>query len=42
MQERVNLVKGTFLIDSQPGHCTKANVRLPLSTRGESSRAAGE
>jgi signal transduction histidine kinase len=42
MQERVNLVKGTFSIDSQPGHGTKVNVGLPLSTRGESARAAGE
>jgi PAS domain S-box-containing protein len=42
MQERVNLVKGTFSIDSQPGRGTKINVRLTLSTRGESARAAGE
>jgi PAS domain S-box-containing protein len=40
MQERVNLVKGTFSIDSRPGHGTTIHVRVPLSTRGESARAA--
>jgi signal transduction histidine kinase len=42
MQERVNLLKGTFSIDSQPGRGTKIIVGLPLGTRGESARAAGE
>lgn len=42
MQERVNLVKGTFSIDSQPGRGTRIIVRLPLGTKGESARAAGE
>ncbi|MFI5072107.1 MAG: PAS domain S-box protein [Terriglobales bacterium] len=42
MEERVNLVKGTFSIDSQPGRGAEINVRLPLRTRGESARAAGE
>jgi signal transduction histidine kinase len=42
MQERVNLLKGTFSIDSRPGRGTTIHARLPLSTRGESARAAGE
>jgi PAS domain S-box-containing protein len=42
MQERVNLVKGTFSIDSGPGRGTTIRARLPLSTRGESARAAGD
>jgi signal transduction histidine kinase len=42
MQERVNLVKGTFSIDARPGRGTTIHVRLPLSTKGESARAAGE
>jgi PAS domain S-box-containing protein len=42
MQERVNLVKGVLSIDSHPGRGTKINARLPLSTKGESARAAGE
>jgi PAS domain S-box-containing protein len=42
MQERVTLVKGTFSIDSRPGHGTTIHVRVPLSTRGESARAAGQ
>jgi len=41
MQERVNLVKGTFSIDSRPGRGTTIHARVPLSTRGESARAAG-
>jgi signal transduction histidine kinase len=41
MLERVNLVKGKFSIDSRAGRGTTIHVRLPLSTRGESSRAAG-
>jgi PAS domain S-box-containing protein len=40
MQERVNLVKGKFSIDSRPGHGTTIQVRLPLSPRGEVARAA--
>jgi PAS domain S-box-containing protein len=42
MQERVNLVKGTFSIDSWPGRGTTIHARMPLSTRGESARAAGD
>ena len=42
MQERVNLSKGTFSIDSRPGRGTTIRVRLPLSTKVESARAAGE
>jgi PAS domain S-box-containing protein len=42
MQERVNLGKGMFSIDSHPGRGTKISARLPLSTKGESARAAGE
>jgi PAS domain S-box-containing protein len=42
MQERVNLVKGAFSIDSGPGRGTTIHARLPLSTRGESARAAGD
>jgi PAS domain S-box-containing protein len=42
MQERVNLVKGAFSIESRPGRGTTIQVRLPLSTRRESAKAAGE
>jgi signal transduction histidine kinase len=42
MLERVNLVKGTFSIDSRPGRGTTIHARVPLSTRGESARAAGD
>jgi PAS domain S-box-containing protein len=42
MQERVNLVKGTFSINSRPGRGTTIHVRLPLSTKRESAKAAGE
>jgi PAS domain S-box-containing protein len=41
MQERVNLVKGTFSIDSRPGRGTTIHARVPLSKKGESARAAG-
>jgi PAS domain S-box-containing protein len=41
MQERINLVNGTFSIDSRPGCGTTIHARLPLSTIGESARAAG-
>jgi PAS domain S-box-containing protein len=41
MQERVNLLKGTFSIDSRPEHGTTIQVRLPLRVSGESARAAG-
>jgi signal transduction histidine kinase len=40
MQERVNLVKGVFLIDSQPDHGTTIRVRLPLSSRNEPAPTA--
>jgi PAS domain S-box-containing protein len=42
MQERVNLVKGTFSIDSRPERGTTIHARLPLSARRESAKAAGE
>jgi PAS domain S-box-containing protein len=42
MQERVNLVKGTFSIDSRPERGTTIHARLPLGTRRESAKAAGE
>jgi PAS domain S-box-containing protein len=42
MQERVNLEKGTFSIDSQPGRGTTIHIWLPLSARGEAARAAGD
>lgn len=42
MQERVNLSSGTFSIDSRPRRGTTIHVRLPLITKGESARAAGE
>ena len=41
MQERVNLVKGTFSIDSRSGQGTTIHAHVPLSKRGESARAAG-
>jgi PAS domain S-box-containing protein len=39
MQERVNLVKGTFSIDSRPGHGTTIHVRVPLSSGKDAMRA---
>jgi signal transduction histidine kinase len=42
MQERVNLVKGTFSIDSRPERGTTIHAHLPLNTKGESARAAGK
>jgi len=42
MQERVNLLKGTFSIGSRPGCGTTIHACLPLNTWGESARAAGE
>ena len=42
MQERVNLVKGTFSIDSRPGRGTTIHVRLPLSTKDWAASAAGD
>jgi PAS domain S-box-containing protein len=42
MQERVNLVKGTLSIESAPNLGTTIHVRVPLSPRGESARAAGD
>jgi PAS domain S-box-containing protein len=42
MQERVNLVKGTFSIDSKPKRGTTIHVRVPFSSRGLSAPAAGE
>jgi PAS domain S-box-containing protein len=39
MQERVRLVKGTFLITSRPQSGTQINVRIPVST-GEQTKQA--
>jgi PAS domain S-box-containing protein len=42
MQERVNLLKGTFSIESRPERGTTIHARLPLSATAESARAAGK
>ena len=42
MQERINLVNGTFSIESRPGRGTTIHARLTISARGESARAAGK
>jgi signal transduction histidine kinase len=42
IQERVNLVKGTFSIDSRPGRGTTIHARVPFGTRRESAPAAGD
>ena len=42
MLERVNLVKGTFSIESEPGRGTTIYARVPLSKKGEFARAAGD
>src|SRR5437016_12740436 len=41
MQERVKLVKGTLLIESQPKRGTTIHARVPLRSGGDSVRAAG-
>jgi PAS domain S-box-containing protein len=41
MQERVNLVRGTFSIDSRPDGGTTIHARVPLSREGHSLGAAG-
>jgi PAS domain S-box-containing protein len=41
MEQRVKLVKGTFLIDSQPEKGTTVHVSVPLSSERDSTRAAG-
>jgi PAS domain S-box-containing protein len=41
MQERVNLVNGMFSIESRPGRGTTVHIRLPLNTKAESARVAG-
>ena len=41
MEERLKLVKGTISIESQPQHGTTIHARVPLSSGGESMRAAG-
>jgi PAS domain S-box-containing protein len=41
MQERVNLVRGTFSIDSQPDRGTTIYARVLLSREGHSTGAAG-
>ncbi len=40
MEERLKLVKGTFSINSQPKRGTTIHARVPLSSGGESMRAA--
>ena len=39
MQERVNLVKGTFSIDSRPERGTTIHVRVPLSGGEQKEKA---
>ena len=41
MEERLKLVKGTLSIDSQPKRGTTIHARVPLSSGGDSMRAAG-
>jgi two-component sensor histidine kinase len=41
MEERLKLVKGTFSINSQPKRGTTIHARVPLSSGGDSMRAAG-
>jgi PAS domain S-box-containing protein len=41
MEERLKLVKGTLSIDSQPTRGTTIHARVPLSSGGDSMRAAG-
>jgi len=41
IEQRVNLVEGTFSIDSQPEKGTTVHVSLPLSSGNDSKRAAG-
>jgi PAS domain S-box-containing protein len=41
IEQRVNLVKGTFSIDSQPEKGTTVHVSVPLDSGSDSMRAAG-
>jgi signal transduction histidine kinase len=41
MEERLKLVKGTLSINSQPKRGTTIHARVPLSSGGDSMRAAG-
>jgi signal transduction histidine kinase len=41
MQERVNLVEGTFSIESRPNLGTTIHVRVPFKREGRSMSAAG-
>jgi PAS domain S-box-containing protein len=41
MRERVRLVNGTIVINSNPQHGTSINVRVPIGLEEESQRAAG-
>jgi signal transduction histidine kinase len=41
MQERLQLVKGNFSIDSQPQRGTTIHARVPISSTNDSVRAAG-
>jgi signal transduction histidine kinase len=42
MQERLKLLNGTFLIESQPQRGTTIHARLPLSSANESICATGK
>jgi signal transduction histidine kinase len=42
MQERLKLLNGTFLIESQPQRGTTIHARLPLSSGSESICATGK
>jgi len=41
IEQRVKLVEGTFLIDSQPGKGTTVHVSVPLHSGRDSMRTAG-
>jgi PAS domain S-box-containing protein len=41
MQERVKMVEGQIVIDSQPGRGTTIHARVPLPSTGQPTRAAG-
>ena len=41
MEERLKLLKGTLLIESQPKHGTTIHARVPFSSGSDSMRAAG-
>jgi PAS domain S-box-containing protein len=41
MEERLKIVNGTLSIESQPGHGTTIEARVPVSSERDSMRAAG-